>query len=143
VIWGVNSRQLNRPTKEPSADKDKDSTEDKEKVKKPKKKKEKPPPAVNQHGIASFFQKKPEGTDRRQVTPEAAKVPEGVNFLSPLPPKPEPPRPQVFKPQKKVVVKVIDPPSFHPVRTTTTDPTTFFHHLKVREFLLQCTSLSV
>lgn len=49
------------------------------------------------------------------------------------------PKPKFGTPrkQKKRVIKVVDPPVFHPVRAMSTDEG-FVEHLKVREFALQC-----
>lgn len=91
----------------------------------------------NATGIQSFFQRTDNG-DR--VTPEAAKIPpDFVSFEDPtlnqVKVKPAVPR-KVMTP----VLKVVDPPPFHPVRATATDET-FLDRLKVREFVLKCALL--
>jgi hypothetical protein len=103
--------------------------------KKPKKN-EKPLPSSNQRGITSFFQKKAETNNERR-TPEAAKIPETFDIPEHIPRLPETVKPKPISPQRRKSLRVVAPPPFLPIRTTT-DTTGFLHRLKVREFVLQC-----
>jgi hypothetical protein len=95
------------------------------------------------HRIQSFFQKV-DSNDGRHRTSEAAKTsgfPDDVDVPGMAVSKPviakasAPPRPK----PKKPALKVVEPPQFQPVRATTTDAG-FFDRLKVREFVLKCTT---
>ena len=91
-------------------------------------------------GIESFFQKAEVFEDR--LTPEVAKIPDDEPMTKPgeKPPFQSDPKPKFATPrrEKKSIIKVVDPPTFHPVRAMTSDQG-FVQHLKVREFVLQCT----
>jgi hypothetical protein len=113
------------------------STSEKTKVKRQKEQ------IPSDHGIQSFFQKVDSNNDRHR-TPEAAKIsgfPDHVDVPGMALSKPvtakgsAPPR---QKP-KKPALKVVEPPQFQPVRATTTDAS-FLDRLKVREFVLKCTT---
>lgn len=93
--------------------------------------KENPAKGSNKSGIESFFQRRDTG-DR--VISEAAKIPNNVAVtdISQVQANQAVPR-RIRKP----VLKAVDPPPFHIVRTTVTDEA-FLDHLKVREFVLQC-----
>lgn len=118
------------------------SSEDSEKTKAMSKEKVKKKEKSAPQGIQSFFSKADANNDRQQ-TPEAAKVygEEG--------PVPEEPQSNVLQPgvkpatsrkRKLPTLKVVEPPTFHPVRASIPDAS-FLHHLKVREFVLRCIPL--
>lgn len=136
-VKSLSCRRLHFPVKEPAAEKNKEITEDMETYKKARRKKERPAPS-NQHGIASFFQKKTEESHERR-TPEAAKLPENFEIPEHILIA-EIVKPKAAKPQIKPPLKVVNPPTFLPVRTAA-NPTCFLHRLKVREFVLQCIPL--
>ena len=113
----------------------KTSAEGTEKVKeKPRKKKEK---SAGQ-GIQSFFPKI-DPNDRR--TPEAAKVPadEDLETQETQSTSQPPPKRLISRKRKAPTLKVVEPPTFHPVRASIPD-SSFLHHLKAREFVLRCNS---
>jgi hypothetical protein len=79
-----------------------------------------------------------------RVTPEAAKIPDNVKTFTAQTVVTEVKpitgvigRPRTPQKPKKPAIRVVDPPPFHPVRTTTTDAG-FVNRLKVREFVLKC-----
>ena len=116
-------------------------SEDGEKTKDMSKEKVKKKEKSVRQGIQSFFSKG-DANGGRQQTPEAAKVHSDED------PVPEESQSKVLQQQAKPApsrkrklptLNVVEPPTFHPVRASINDAS-FFHHLKVREFVLRCIS---
>src|SRR5438477_12321781 len=114
------------------------SLEDAEKTKGMSKEKVKKKEKSVRQGIQSFFSKV-DANDDRQQTPEAAKV---YSDEDPVPEEPQSKVLQQAKPatsrkRKLPTLKVVEPPTFHPVRASIHGDS-FLRHLKVREFVLRC-----
>lgn len=106
------------------------------------------------HGIEAFFNK---SQRNERVTPEAAKIPDSeyqqpnslagittsdfLRFLEIMEILKSKPFAAAAKPRKPAL-KVVDPPTFQAVRAaTTTTEQEFELRLKIREFVLRCTTL--
>jgi hypothetical protein len=92
-------------------------------------------------GIQNFFHKT-ETPNGDRLTPEAAILDDTENLAiqDPLRAIEQPKSKTAVRKPRKQTLKVVDPPEFHPVRATTTD-VDFLDGLKIREFVLKCTTL--